>query len=30
MSKSKLREKIREMILAELDGAAVEAEDAPF
>lgn len=27
MSKSKLREKIREMILAELDGAAVEAED---
>ena len=27
MSTSKLREKIREMILAELDGAAVEAED---
>jgi len=27
MSKSKLRKKIREMILAELDGAAVEAED---
>lgn len=27
MSKSKLRSKIREMILAELDGAAVEAED---
>jgi len=27
MSKSKLREKIREMVLAEMDGAAVEAED---
>lgn len=27
MSKSKLRNKIREMIVAELDGAAVEAED---
>jgi hypothetical protein len=27
MSKSKLRDKIREMVLAEMDGAAVEAED---
>lgn len=27
MSKFKLREKIREMVLAEMDGAAVEAED---
>lgn len=28
MSKSKLRDKIREMVLAEIDGAAVEAEDS--
>ena len=27
MSKSKLRKKIREMVLAEIDGAAVEADD---
>jgi hypothetical protein len=30
MTKSKLRDKIREMVLAEIDGAAVEAEDYDF